>query len=272
MWGFVSALRVIFWGCAPSAYILLMSRITGDDKVCFFLPECSVLYSRNGNREHFNGAEICATCGSQGTYQEWEWVGGGDGRLKAKWCTVMLQWLLLNTGSTSHWDCLLHTVIPNILTELYRFSNDILVHSISTGCPTLTQSRWAPSCHTWRGTNLTWQKWVGISVLLIKMGRVGKTFLKGHSIKEKAWGLFHSCFAHWPEPSSAAGNGVIGSVKARSTEGRFMVFRVLKKYTGGTAHTRRLFFCLFPHTNAEDTKMFKIYNNTNKHICKYRPS
>lgn len=59
---------------------------------------------------------------------------------------------------------------PKLLKRLYRFSNDIPVHSISTGCSTLTQSRWAPSCHTWRGTNLTWQKWVGISTLLIKIG------------------------------------------------------------------------------------------------------
>lgn len=131
-----------------------------------------------------------------------------------------------------------------MLTRLYRFSNDIPVHSISTGCPTLTQSRWAPSCHTWRGTNLTWQKWVGISILLIKMGGVGKTFLRGHSIKEKAWGLFHSCFAHWPESSGAAGNGVIGSVEVRSTEGHFTLFRVLKKYKRWTAHTYSS-FCLF---------------------------
>lgn len=61
-------------------------------------------------------------------------------------------------------------VSPKLLKRLYRFSNDIPVHSISTGCSTLTQSRWAPSCHTWRGTNLTWQKWVGISTLLIKIG------------------------------------------------------------------------------------------------------
>ena len=133
---------------------------------------------------------------------------------------------------------------PKLLTRVYRFSNDIPVHPISTGCPTLTQSRWAPSCHTWRWTNLTWQKWVGISVLLIKMGRVGKTFLRGHSIKEKAWGLFHSCFAHWPESSGVAGNGVIGSVEACSTEGHFTLFRVLKQYTSRTAHTHSFSVCL----------------------------
>lgn len=69
---------------------------------------------------------------------------------------------------------------PKLLKALYRFSNDIPVHSISTGCPTLTQSRWTPSCHTWRGTNLTWQKWVGTSLLLIKLGKVGeKNLSKG---------------------------------------------------------------------------------------------
>lgn len=30
---------------------------------------------------------------------------------------------------------------PKLLKALYRYSNDIPVHSISTGCPTLTQSR-----------------------------------------------------------------------------------------------------------------------------------
>lgn len=145
-------------------------------------------------------------------------------------------------------ECLSITVSPNMLTRLYWFSNDIPVHSISTGCPTLTQSRWAPSCHTWRGTNLTWQKWVGISILLIKMGRVGKTFLRGHSIKEKAWGLFHSCFAHWPESSGAAGNGVIGSVEARSTEGHFTLFRVLRKYTSRTAHTHSFCYLFLTQT------------------------
>lgn len=134
--------------------------------------------------------------------------------------------------------------VPSILMKLYRFSNDILVHSISTGCPTLTRSRWAPSCHTWRGTNLTWQKWVGISILLIKTGRAGKTFLQGQSIKEKAWGLFHSCFAHWPESSGAAGNGVIGSAKVLPAEGHFTAFRVFKKYTSRTPHAH-CFFCLF---------------------------
>lgn len=150
----------------------------------------------------------------------------------------------------THWlhptECLLHTVSLYMLTRLYRFSNDIPVHSISTGCPTLTQSRWAPSCHTWRGPNLTWQKWVGISILLIKRRRVGKTFLRGHSIKEKAWGLFHRCFAHWPESSGAAGNGVIGSVEARSTEAHFTLFRVLKKYSCRTAHTP-----FVSHTNTD---------------------
>lgn len=136
-------------------------------------------------------------------------------------------------------ECLLNTVSPNTLTRLYRFSNDIPVHSISTGCPALTQSRWAPSCHTWRRTNRTWQKWVGISVLLIKMERAGKTFLRGQSIKEKAWGRFHSCFAHWPESTGVAGNGVIVNVEARSSEGHFRLFRVLKKYTSRTAHIHR---------------------------------
>lgn len=32
-------------------------------------------------------------------------------------------------------------VSPKLLKRLYRFSNDIPVHSISTGCSTLTQSR-----------------------------------------------------------------------------------------------------------------------------------
>lgn len=41
-----------------------------------------------------------------------------------------------------------------------------------------------------------------------------------------------------------AGNGVVGSVEARSTEGYFTLFRVLKKYTSRTAHTHS-FFCLF---------------------------
>lgn len=141
--------------------------------------------------------------------------------------------------------------------KLYRFSNDILVHSISTGCPTLTQSRWAPSCHTWRGTNLTWQKWVGISILLIKTGRAGKTFLQGQSIKEKAWGLFHSCFAHWPESSGAAGNGVIGSAKVLPAEGHFMAFRVFKKYNSRTPHAH-CFFCLSFHKQIEIQQLYLI--------------
>ncbi len=171
----------------------------------------------------------------------------------------MVQRLPLNTGAASYWASPVFVAHgePEPLTGLYRFSNDIPVHSISTGCPTLTQSRWAPSCHTWRGTNLTWQKWVGISILLIKMGRVGKTFLRGHSIKEKAWGLFHSCFAHWPESSGAAGNGVIGSVEARSTEGHFTLFGVLKKYTNRTAHTHSFFFCLFLTQTREESKADK---------------
>ena len=183
----------------------------------------------------------------------------------------MVQRLPLNTQTASYWANPVFVAHrePEPLTGLYRFSNDIPVHSLSTGCPTLTQSRWAPSCHTWRGTNLTWQKWVGISILLIKMGRVGKTFLRGHSIKEKAWGLFHSCFAHWPESSGAAGNGVIGSVEARSTEGRFTLFGVLKKYTRRTAHTRSP--ALFvSHTYADAVqgrKQSKADKNSYINIC-----
>lgn len=156
--------------------------------------------------------------------------GGGDG---------------LNTETESYLanPLFVRNLEHGLLKGLYRFSNDIPVHSISTGCPTLTQSRWAPSCHTWRGTNLTWQKWVGTPLLLIKMGKVGKkTSLKGRPIKEKAWGLFHSCFAHWPESSGVAGNGVIGSKEVRPTEGHFTLFRVLKKHTSRTAHTRGPFW------------------------------
>lgn len=183
----------------------------------------------------------------------------------------MVEPLLLNTGTASYWSNPVFVAHRKHkpLTGLYRFSNDIPVHSISTGCPTLTQSRWAPSCHTWRGTNLTWQKWVGISILLIKMGKVGKTFLRGHSIKEKAWGLFHSCFAHWPESSGAAGNGVIGSVEVRSAEGHFTLFRVLKKYTRRTAHTHSLFLAV-SHTNADTVQMrkeSKAEKNCYTNIC-----
>lgn len=45
---------------------------------------------------------------------------------------------------------------------LYQLCNNICVHSCSAGYPTLTRTRWSLSCHTWRGTNWTWQKWVGI--------------------------------------------------------------------------------------------------------------
>ena len=70
-----------------------------------------------------------------------------------------------------------------------------------------------------------------------KNGESRKTFLKGYSIKEKAWGLFHSCFAHWLESSGGLGNGVIGSVEVRSAEGHVTLLRVMKKHNSKTAHT-----------------------------------
>lgn len=71
----------------------------------------------------------------------------------------------------------------NWLTWLYRYCNDIHVHFISAGCPTLTRTRWGVACHSWRRTNRTWQNWVGISILLIKRRvKSKKTFLKGHSV------------------------------------------------------------------------------------------
>lgn len=208
---------------------------------CSFLLELSVYYSLNGRRKHFlwcwNLHNMWCTCNIQETGAEVVWRGVTGISLKQNGAPSWYRGSLWTKG--------LHpkSRVIELLTRFYKLSNDIPVHSISTGCPTLTQSRWAPSCHTWRQTNLTWQKWVGISVLLIKMGS-RKNVSKGHSIKEKAWGLFHRCFAHWPESSGTAGNGVIGSVKVRSTEGHFTLFRVLKKYTSRTAHTLS-FFSLF---------------------------
>lgn len=50
---------------------------------------------------------------------------------------------------------------------------------------------------------------------------IKKKFLADTLLKKKARGLFqHSCFAHWPESSGVAGNGVTDSAEARSTEGR----------------------------------------------------
>lgn len=98
--------------------------------------------------------------------------------------------------SASYWAHWSSARGPNMLTRPYRFRNDIPVHSISTGRSTLTQSRWAPSCHTWRRTNLTWHKWADFSLLLIKMGRGRKTFLKGQSIKDKRYEAFSTAVLH----------------------------------------------------------------------------
>lgn len=157
-------------------------------------------------------------------------------------------------------ECLLHTVSPNTLTRLYRFSNDTPVRS--TGCPTLIQSRWAPSCHTWRRTNLTWQTWADISILLIKMERVRKHFQGDTLLKKKAQGLFHSCFAHWPE---SIGNGVIGSAEVCSTEGHFTPFVVMKKYTSGTSHAQLYLFV--SHTKANTMQTWeKTKTERNQHV------
>lgn len=98
-----------------------------------------------------------------------------------------------------------------------------------------------------------------------KNGESRKTFLRGHSIKEKAGGLFHRCFAHWPESSSVAGNGVIGSVEPCSTEGRFTPFRVLKKYTSRTAHIHS-FYCLFLTQTQTLSKLVKNQRHV-LHVC-----
>lgn len=49
--------------------------------------------------------------------------------------------------------------------------------------------------------------------------------------------LFHSCYAHWPESRGPAGDTVIGSVEARSSEGHFTLFNVFMEHTSRTAHT-----------------------------------
>lgn len=112
-------------------------------------------------------------------------------------------------------------VCPNSLKWLYRFCNDICVHFISTGCSTLTRTRWVVACHTWTRTNHTWQNWVGISIFLIKMGEKSKkAFLKGRS-RFFFPSSSSSFFSTRPAAQLflglkrlSASNGVLGSMKA----------------------------------------------------------
>lgn len=142
-------------------------------------------------------------------------------------------------------------VCPNSLKWLYRFCNDICVHFISTGCSTLTRTRWVVACHTWTRTNHTWQNWVGISIFLIKMGEKSKkAFLKGRS-RFFFPSSSSSFFSTRPAAQLflglkrlSASNGVLGSMKAWLLRDPFNTFGGYHRIrVEGHTHTHKPYVC-----------------------------